>query len=331
MKILLVTDTHLGFNKSSDMYHDIVLQLFKDIYKTCLERNIIHIIHLGDFFHDRKVLNTKTQAVAHEIARLFEEDFKFWLILGNHDCYYKDRLHPNVAELLKKYHTFRIIDEPTPVLNKEIVLAPWGVIPSGYQGEYCMGHFEFTGFKMNNTYVCERGTALQEIAPNGFKHIYSGHFHTPSNNGNVTYLGSPYQMTFADINSDRGYHIWEDGELEFIKFKYAPEFKVVETSNLDSYQISANIVRLVFMEDYGSLKNQQIIDQVLGYNPVRLQVDFSRIKIEGTEDKMEENLDATLLDHDGIIVEYINKTDVPPKIKKKVLLSMIEKLRRKNE
>ena len=46
---------------------------------------------------------------------------------------------------------------------------------------------------------------------------------------------------------------------------------------------------------------------------------------------MEENLDATLLDHDGIIVEYINKTDVPPQIKKKMLLSMIEKLRRKNE
>ena len=40
MKILLVSDTHLGYNKSSDMYHDIVLQLFKNIYKTCLERNI---------------------------------------------------------------------------------------------------------------------------------------------------------------------------------------------------------------------------------------------------------------------------------------------------
>jgi DNA repair exonuclease SbcCD nuclease subunit len=236
-----------------------------------------------------------------------------------------------VAELLKQYHTFQIIDEVTPVLNNKIILAPWGQIPTGYRGEYCMGHFEFTGFKMNNTYVCERGTALQEITPNGFKHIYSGHFHTPSAKDNVTYLGSPFQMTFADINSDRGYYIWEDGELEFIKFKYAPEFKVVETSNLDSAQIATNIVRLVFIEDYGSLKNQQIIDQVLGYNPVRLQVDFSRIKIEGTEDKMEENLDSTLLDHDGIIVEYINKTEVPPKIKKKTLLSMIEKLRRKNE
>ena len=59
-------------------------------------------------------------------------------------------------------------------------------------------------------------------------------------------------------------------------------------------------------------------------------MDFSKIKIEGTEDKMEENTDATLLDHDGIIIEYINKTETPSHIKKKTLLSMIDKLRGQN-
>ena len=329
MKKLLVTDSHLGNYKSSDMYHDIVLQLFKDIKKTCIEKNINEVIHLGDFFHDRKILNTKTQSIAHEIARLFDNDFTFYLILGNHDCYYKDKLEPNVAELLKQYPTFRIIDEIT-VIEDNIVLCPWGKIPTGYQGEYCFGHFEFTGFKMNNSYLCERGTALDEIKPNKFKHIYSGHFHTPSAKDNVTYLGSPYQMTFADVNSKRGYYIWDDGKLDFIQFYYAPDFKIVETNKLDSAEIATNIVRLVFTEDYGSMKNQQIIDQVLNYNPVRLQVDFSKIKIEGTEDKMQENVDATLLEHDEIIVEYVNKSEVPPRIKKKTLLSMIDKLRGQN-
>ena len=152
-----------------------------------------------------------------------------------------------------------------------------------------------------------------------------------STKNNVTYLGSPYQLTFADINSDRGYYIWEDGNLEFIKFRYAPEFKIVMTDNLDSGEIATNIVKLVFTKDYGSLKNQKIVDEVLSFNPVRLQVDFSNIKIEGTDEKMEENTDATLLDHDGIIVEYINKTEVPVNIKKKTLLSMIEKLRREDD
>jgi hypothetical protein len=134
-------------------------------------------------------------------------------------------------------------------------------------------------------------------------------------------------MTFSDINSPRGYHIWDDGNLEFREYHNAPVFKIIKSDHLDAAEITGNICRLVFVEDEGSMKNQQIIDRVLDRNPVRLQVDFSQIKMEGTEEKMEESLDATLLDHDGIIIEYINKTDIPPKIKKKTLLSMIEKLR----
>lgn len=329
MKILLLTDNHLGINNSSDMYHDINLELFKEIKQTCIKYNITKICHLGDFFHDKRSLNTKTQSIAHEIAKMFEKDFHFKLILGNHDCYYKEKLNPNVAELLKKYQGFEIIDKPT--LWDNIMLCPWGTVPGRSNAEYCMGHFQFIGFKMNNSYVCEGGLSIEEIAPANFKHIYSGHFHTPSNKNNITYLGSPYQMTFADINSPRGYYIWDNGELEFIQFMKAPVFKIIKSDNINAAEIATNIVRLVFVEDEGSLKNQQIIDSVLDRNPVRLQVDFSQIKMEGTEEKMEESLDATLLDHDGIIIEYINKTELPPKIKKKTLLTMIEKLRRRNE
>ena len=327
MKKLLVCDTHLGVNKSSDMYHEIVLDLFKEIWDVCDRENIQHIIHLGDFFHDRKVLNTKTQAVAHEIAKLFEKDFQFKMILGNHDCYYKEKLNPNVAELLKKYHGFQVIDKPTEFDN--ILLCPWNTMPVETDAEYCMGHFQFKGFRMNNTYVCDNGQD-HEVASTQFKHVYSGHFHTPSNKGNITYLGSPYQITFNDINSPRGYHIWDNGELDFRQYHNAPVFKIIKSDNIDAMEITGNICRLIFVEDEGSMKNQQIIDQVLDRNPIRLQVDFSQIKMEGTEEKMEESLDATLLDHDGIIIEYINKTEIPPKIKKKTLLSMIEKLRRTN-
>jgi DNA repair exonuclease SbcCD nuclease subunit len=327
MKILLVTDTHLGINKSSELYHNVVYTLFEEIYKTCLEKNIRHIVHLGDFFHNRKELNTKTQAVAHKIAKLFTDDL-VWLILGNHDCYYKDRLHPTPAELFEQYSNWRVLDEPTAILD-DIVLCPYNTIPVGFRGGYCMGHFEFVGFKMNSSYVCEKGQSPEDIAPNDFKHIYSGHFHTPSTKNNITYLGSPYQQTFHDIDNKLGYHIFEDGELEFIEFTSAPKFKIVKTDSFDEKEIKGNIVKLVYTEDYGTMKNQEIIDIVLGCGPVRLQTDFSNVKIEGTDEKLEES-DASLLDHDEIITDYINKTEVPERIKKKTLLGMIEKLRREN-
>ncbi len=70
MRYLLVTDTHLGLYGDSDEWHAVVRELFKDIVDTCHREDIRTIIHLGDFFHNRKSINTKTQAIAHGIAAM---------------------------------------------------------------------------------------------------------------------------------------------------------------------------------------------------------------------------------------------------------------------
>ena len=51
---------------------------------------------------------------------------------------------------------------------------------------------------------------------------FSGHFHHKSDNGNVYYLGNPYQITWSDYKDPRGFHIFdtETRELEFIKNPY---------------------------------------------------------------------------------------------------------------
>ena len=331
MKKLLVTDSHLGINKASDLYHDIVYSLFKEIQQVCIKENIWHIIHLGDFFHDRKVLNTKTQSVAHRIAKLFDQDFLMYLVLGNHDVYYKDSLKPTTAELFNTHPGIKIIDKITQCPNPggdDIWLCPWGLTPKGHEG-YLMGHFEIKGFKMNSTFICEHGQAPDDLKKdNNFKHIYSGHFHTPSSKNNITYLGSPYQQTMHDINSQRGYYIWENGKLDFIEFQRAPQFVLMESGNIDTHAIKNNIVRLVFKEDKGSVENQKIIDEIMSFSPIKLQVDFSQVKLEGVEgDSAEATVEASLLDHTQIINEYIEKSALPEFVNRKMLLTMINKLR----
>jgi DNA repair exonuclease SbcCD nuclease subunit len=313
-------------NKASDLYHDVVYSLFKEIQQVCLEQNIKHIVHLGDFFHDRKVLNTKTQNVAHRIANLFTDDILMYLVLGNHDIYYKDRLNPTTAELFNTHPAIRPIDKITKI-HGDIVLCPWGLVPKGHEG-YLMGHFELNGFKMNSTFVCEHGQDVAELQKdNNFKHIYSGHFHTPSTKNGITYLGSPYQQTFHDVGSARGYYIWEDGEMEFIEFKSAPQFMIMETENINTKLVKNNIVRLVFREDRGSVENQKMIDEIMSFSPVKLQVDFSQVKIEGSEEVREAQVEASLLDHNQIIKDYIDKTALPEFVNKKMLLTMIDKLK----
>jgi len=331
LKKLLVTDSHLGLGKSSDLYHDVVWNLFKEISEVCLTKDIKTVIHLGDFFHDRKVLNTKSQFIAHLIEDLFTDVAKVFLVLGNHDVYYKDKLKPTAAELFN-YPDSNIIPVDTILpIDDDIVLCPWGLTPRG-MGGYLMGHFELTGFKMNSSYVCERGQHPDDIHDqNSWKHVYSGHFHTPSTQKiqgtDFTYLGSPFQQTFHDLNSPRGYYIWEDGEMEFIEFKYAPQFTVQQAEDINTKTIKNNIIRLVFNVDHGSVENQKIIDEVMSFGPNKVQIDFSNVKIEGSEDQREDDIDASLLDHNEIITEYIDKTPLPDYVKKSMLLLMIEKLR----
>jgi DNA repair exonuclease SbcCD nuclease subunit len=323
MRYLFIADSHLGINKSNDFYHEVVYTLFDEITEVCTTRDINTIVHLGDFFHERKALNTKTQSIAHGIAHLLQ-DFTTYILIGNHDIYFKDKLYPTALELFKKYEHIYVIDKQYEM--DELVLVPWGILPEAdtFGAEYCVGHFNIVGFQMNNYFKSTSG--LDPKVLKDFKHVYSGHFHTPSSHGNITYLGSPYPHTFNDIDSRRGYYIWENGDLEFIEFKSAPKFRIIHTSTINKDEIRGNHVRLVFDEDYGSIQNQQVIDEVWQFKPYKLHPDFSGVKIEGTEERLEET-EASLLDHDEIIKEYIRKTEFPPTIRESTLLSMIEKLR----
>lgn len=336
-KLLLVTDTHLGLYQSSDFYHDIVYSLFKEIKQTMIERDIRTAIHLGDFFHEKKALNSKTQWVAHKIADLFEDpnwnlsgtDISLYIITGNHDIYFKEKLEPTALDVFKNYNSIIVIDEITEIKDG-IIMVPWGLNPTGFRSGYCFGHFAFIGFKMNNNYLAEVGFDSEDKMWNNFDHVYSGHFHWPSNKGKITYLGSAYPQNFNDVDSPRGYYIWEDGELEFIEFKKAPKYVKVKTDNINKDDIKGNIIKLIFTEDYGSIQNQQIIDEILSYGPIKFQSDFSQAKLEGADERLE-TMDASLLDHPEIIKSYLDKIEIPKNLNKKTILTMMSKLSVKGE
>lgn len=324
MKALIVADTHLGINKSSEKYHEVVKNLFTEILDVCKEKNIERVIHLGDFFHERKATNTKTLNIAHKIADSFEQsNVLMYIIVGNHDIYFKDSLIPTTLEIFKEYTQVKVINEITEIDN--LILCPWGSIPTGYHGGFCMGHFEINGFKMNSTYICNAGEDANTFKD--FEHVFSGHFHTPSSHGNITYLGSAFPQTFHDLGNHHGYYIFDNGETEFIEYTGAPKFIEYRTGDdIATQSLTGNIVKLIFTEDFGTVKNQQIIDEIWSHGPFRVKPDFSNVKIEGTEETQDAST-IGLLDHGEILKEYVVKSEFPEHLKKKTILSMIEKLK----
>lgn len=324
MKRLLVTDTHLGLYSDADAWLEIVLNFFKDVVKYCYKNEIKEIIHLGDFFDNRRSLNTKTQHTAHRIAKILGfQDLHTYIIVGNHDCYYKNQIHPNTLELFKEYKHITVIDEITKLDN--ILLVPWGESPEGTQNaEYCFGHFAIKGFYMNDSYKCKDG--LDKVTFKDFKKVLSGHFHTPSSNSNIIYLGAPYGQTFNDAGGIRGFHVFDDGKLEFIEYTNAPKFVKIFTNPepLNENDVKGNIVRIIFTEDFGTTQNQQIIDNILECEPFLYSINYSNI------DSEEEAVDETAImdTKDQIVEQYIDTHQFPVNIKIGTLKSMFKKLMR---
>ena len=326
-KYILLGDTHLGTRKASDTWHNITLDFFKEISDVCVKRGIDTVIHLGDFFHDRKHLNVKTIDIAYEIENILQ-DINMYIVIGNHDSFYKDQLYPSTIQIFKNSQNIHIVDKITYIDN--IILVPWLTSPSEIpkefiEGSTLMGHFAIRGFLMNDSITCNRGLDASEFE--GFKYVYSGHFHTPSMKGNIKYIGAPYAQTFHDADGIRGYYVFEDEDLKFIEYKGAPRFTRIYTdSDIDEVIIKGNIVKVTFTEDYGTVKNESIMDNIKKFKPLQLYPDFSNIADVGTDDDRLEESASVIIDNVSIMKEYIEKSSPPTNIKKKTVLEIIENI-----
>jgi hypothetical protein len=49
-----------------------------------------------------------------------------------------------------------------------------------------------------------------------FKHVYTGHYHTASTKDNITYLGTPYELTWSDYNDPKKVYLFDcnNGNIE---------------------------------------------------------------------------------------------------------------------
>ncbi len=78
------------------------------------------------------------------------------------------------------------------------------------------GHFEIAGFEMHSGQVIEEGFDMNVFKQ--FELVASGHFHKKTSYINMSYLGTQYQITWADYGEVKGFHIFdtETGKLEFV-------------------------------------------------------------------------------------------------------------------
>ena len=329
MKYLLFTDLHMGVHNNSSVWLDASLMLAKEIVDVCFKNNITKVIFLGDFFNDRRSLNTKTISYAHEFISILK-DLEVYIVIGNHDVYYRNTTDVHSMKMFNEFEHVTIVNDLLQVSDK-ITLVSWAADWSKATTPVIMGHFEINGCLMDNRTIFEN-SEFDVASFKNYEMVLSGHFHTPSVNRNVIYIGSAMPFTFSDVDSKRGYCIFDEDTYQLIhwEFKECPKY-VIQYSNqpIVKERIAGNVVKLVYVEELSSLQNEKLVADIQLHEPLFLHVDFKNIKTiddEGQALHLNSNESIHLKSNLDIIDSYIDSVTTPKYINDDMLKAIIKQL-----
>jgi len=224
VKVAILTDTHIGARKGSKHLHDYFEKFYDDVFFPTLEaEGIDTVVHMGDAFDSRKSIDYQSLEWSKRVVFERLKNYNVHMIIGNHDCYYKNTNNVNSPELLlQTYNNIKTYSEVSEIeLDKlKVLFIPWinaenfeNTVKSikESKSKIVLGHLELNGFRAHRGHVMEDGMDCKLF--DKFEKVFSGHYHTRSDNGKIFYLGNPYEMFWNDVNDTRGFHIFDTETL----------------------------------------------------------------------------------------------------------------------
>ena len=286
MKVAIITDQHFGFKKGSKLYHDYFLKFYDEVFFPTLEKlGITTVLDLGDTFDNRKGVDLYSLdwAKTSYFDRLADLNIDLISIVGNHTAYYKNTNEINTNDLLlREYNNITLFSEATEleVGGQPILFIPW-INQENSKRTYemiknskckvAMGHLELNGFVATHGHTMEHGADFD--CYNKFKQVFSGHYHTRSNNGKIYYLGNPYEMFWNDVNDKRGFHIYDTKTLK-LKTINNPNalYKVINYSDTPRQltkfgEYTNKIVKVVVRKKSDEKEYNRFMDALSNANP----------------------------------------------------------------
>jgi DNA repair exonuclease SbcCD nuclease subunit len=177
------------------------------------------------------------------------------VIIGNHDTYYKNTNEINALQNLNISFNTKVYTscETVNFDGLDILFIPW-ICDANMEdslhnidkstAQIVMGHLEIKGFEMHKGHLNEQG--LDKDLFKRFEKVITGHFHKKSDDGQVYYLGCPYQIMWSDYNCPKGFHIFDTATREltrvpnplimFKKFIYDDKKEDYSKKDLSDYE-----------------------------------------------------------------------------------------------
>jgi len=238
-KVACFTDIHFGNKANSRTFNSDCEDFVKWFIEQAKANNCETCIFLGDWHHHRSGVNVSTlNYTVSNIGFLSEAFENVYMIMGNHDLFYREKREIHSLPFADQWDNVHIINDKTFVKD-DVAIIPWLVEDEWkgmkkIQARYVFGHFELPYFKMNAMVEMPDHGGLKASDLQGPDYVFSGHFHKRQNKDNIWYLGSPFPHNYADAwDDERGMMILEwGGKPEFIDWPDMPRYRTIKLSTL---------------------------------------------------------------------------------------------------
>ena len=331
MKIAFVTDLHFGARNDNQKVAEHQKLFFDKVFFPYIdEHNITDVIDLGDSFDRRKFISYTSLKSAKEMFfdPLNERNINTHIIVGNHDITYKNTLEVNSIDLLLDgYDNCHEVATPQTINmdGLDILLMPW-ICRDNFdlcwneirnsRAQVLLGHLELNGFQMYKGMPSYEGFDAEEFSK--FDIVCSGHYHHRSTVGNITYLGTAYEMTWSCYDDPKGFHVFDTDtrELEFIENPYKLFYKLwydddkLTFEHLDAFDF-ANMkdkyIKVIIKNKNNPALFDAFITSLENQTPINVQVVEDHLNLNLDEDdEIVNEAEDTL----SIVSNYIDSLDI---------------------
>lgn len=328
MLIAILNDTHCGIRNSSEIFLANADKFYNEVFfPYCDKHKIKQIIHLGDYYDNRKQLSIKA---LHRNRKSFlepmrERGMSMDILLGNHDVFYKNTNDPNsLKEALGFFvNEICIIQEPRVLEygSTKFAMLPW-INSSNYnkslefvkkcKADILCGHLELNGFELMRGIQNKHGMDHKIFSK--FEMVLTGHFHTASQRDNIHYLGSQMEFFWSDAHDDKHFHVFDTETREITKVRNPHtlfekiyyddtkfDFDEIPVDHLDE-----KFVKVIVVEKKDAFTFDKFIDRVQQRKIYELKIaeNFSEFLGENVEDE-----EVSVEDTGELLESYIDAVD----------------------
>jgi DNA repair exonuclease SbcCD nuclease subunit len=237
-KVAAFTDIHLGLKSGSRIHNQDCEDFIIWFIEQAQKNNCETCIFLGDWHNNRSTIDVSTMNyTVSNLERLNNSFEKVYMIMGNHDEFYKDKREIHSLEFARLFPNITIVNKPFTQGN--VTILPWLVGDEwktirNIQSRYVFAHLELPRFYMNAMVQMPDHGLLQSSDFCNQEYVFSGHFHKRQIDKNIVYIGNTFPHNFADAgDDDRGMMIFEwGGKPQFMSWPDQPVYRVYRLSEV---------------------------------------------------------------------------------------------------